>query len=490
MSKCGKVVYLDNNSTTLQCDASKKVHTQWLSCYNPNSDSKIAKPAKLLIEKSCDAILHHCGVSDATHICIFNSGASEGNCYIIRACVKAYKKKLAEKASRLKPHVVIGSTEHSSSMECVKDLVEEGEIDVTYVPTTMYGNILAEDLEACIRVNTCLVSIMAANNEIPIINNITELSAVAHKRRVPFHCDTVQLFGKIKINVEKHGIDCLTASAHKFYGPKGVGIMVISRALIEGYQLTGQINGHNNFGHLRAGTENVPGIAATLAALQWCFREREKKNKKLLSLRNTLLSKLEDYFNFGDYANYLDGAPMKETNDTNDVTGGKKVTKKRLTEYNPDSKKDSDTKKDSTKKRVVKVDDEEQVEGVPDKKRPKNPEIELLSLGPPKDATSFILMNTVLLSVCKPHGKSFCNVKLKHFLDSKGIIVSIGSACLTDSPKASHVLDAIGAPNVVKRGVIRISMSDHTTMRDINVFVAALREGIDKQLKEDHSMKI
>ena len=506
-AKCSKITYLDNNSTTLQCDASKKVHMQWLECYNPNSDSKIAKPAKQLIEKSCDAILHHCGVSDATHVCIFNSGASEGNCYIIRACVKAYKKKLAERSSHLKPHVILSAVEHSCSMECVKDLLEEGEIDVSYAPVSIYGNVLPEDLEAIIKPNTCLISIMAANNEIPIINNITELSTIAHKYRIPFHSDCVQLFGKIRINVNKHGIDCLTASAHKFYGPKGCGIMVLSKSLIEGYQLTAQINGHNNFGYLRAGTENVPGIAATLTALQWCFKDREKKNEKLLLLRNTLLEKLSDYFNFAEYESYVysDANGIKTTNTTNTtktstkeevVEGGKQKMKNNITDHNKLDHNKTDHKTSVKQKNTMttskELDEEEQIEGAPNKKKKyvKNPDIELVSLGPPSNAKSFILMNTILLAVCKNRGKSFCNVKLKQYLDTKNVIVSIGSACLTHSPKASYVLDAISAPPVIKRGVIRISFSDSTTMKELDNFVSAFREGIDKQLKEDHNMKI
>ena len=108
-------------------------------------------------------------------------------------------------------------------------------------------------------------------------------------------------------------------------------------------------------------------------------------------------------------------------------------------------------------------------------------DIELISLGPPEDKKGFILPNTVLLSIAKNRGKPFCNVELKKFLDSKNFVISIGSACLTKSDKASHVLTAIGAPPVIKRGVIRISFGDNNTIEEINKFVKALQQAIDKQ---------
>ena len=103
---CPNPVYFDNNATTLICAPAKKVHTEWLSCYNASSDSRIAKPAKALLEKAQDAILAHCGVSIATHTALFTSGATESNCLIIKSCVKSYRKKLLEKGSELRPHVI------------------------------------------------------------------------------------------------------------------------------------------------------------------------------------------------------------------------------------------------------------------------------------------------------------------------------------------------------------------------------------------------
>ena len=417
---CPNPVYFDNNATTLICQPAKKVHTEWLSCYNASSDSKIAKPAKALLEKAQDVILAHCGVSSATHTALFTSGATESNCLIIKSCVKAYKKKLIEKGSELKPHVIASELEHHSIRECLADLEESGDIEVTLVEPTIYGNVLADDVEKSIRPNTCLITVMFANNEVPVINNIEDIGATAHKHRIPLHSDCVQIFGKYKIDVKKNNIDALSASAHKFYGPKGVGVLIIDNNLIEGYGLTAEIHGSQQHG-LRGGTENIAGIASMMVALKTAFQNRKSKNQRLFKLRDTLLSKLAKVYKIANYSDYLD---------------------------------DSKTDKEDN---------------------------ELISLGPPEDKKGFILPNTVLLSIAKNRGKPFGNVELKKFLDSKNFVVSIGSACLTKSDKASHVLTAIGAPPVIKRGVIRISFGDNNTIEEINKFVKALQQAIDKQ---------
>lgn len=418
-------IYFDNNASTKDvCEPAKKAVLEWLSCYNPSSDSKMAKPVKQLIESSCDYVLQHCNVSSATHTAIFTSGATESNCLMVRACVKAYKKTLLEKDSTLRPHIIISAMEHHSIIECAKDLEETGEVDVDYVYPTMYGNILAEDVEKLIKPNTCLICVMAANNEVPVISDIKSIGEIAHKHKVPLHSDCVQVFGKYPIDIVKNNIDSLSASGHKLYAPKGIGILVVNNILIEGYNLTGEINGSQQHG-LRGGTENISGIASFVAALKNTFISREKKNRKLFKLRDYCLEKLKQCFDFAEYESYY---------------GVENITEK--------------------------------------------PDLELISLGPPQDKKRYLLPNTVLLAICKNKGKPFCNIELKKYLDSKGIVVSIGSACLTKSDKASHVLSAIDAPPVVKRGVIRISFGDKNTTQEVNQFVKILEKGILQQCKD------
>jgi cysteine desulfurase len=416
---CPKPIYFDNNATTLICIPAKKVHNEWLSCYNASSDSKIAKPAKKLLEKATDTILAHCNVSSATHTIVFTSGATESNCFIIKACVKAYKRKLIERSSALRPHIITSAMEHHSIIECINDLVECGEIDVSYVQPTIYGNILPEDVEKEIKPNTCLISIMFANNEVPVINNVEEIGSIAHKNRIPMHSDCVQIFGKYKIDVNKNNIDALSATAHKFYGPKGVGLLILNNKLIEGYGLTAEISGSQQHG-LRGGTENIAGIASMVVALKAAFVNRKIKNQRLFKLRDVMLEKLSKHFKIGIFADYID-----------------------------------DTKE--------------------------HPDLEIVSLGPPEDQKGFILPNTLLISVAKNKGKPFCNIELKRMLDAKNCVVSIGSACLTKSDKASHTLTAIGAPPVIKRGVIRISFSDSNTIEEVGKFIVILKQCIEKQ---------
>jgi len=419
---CADAVYFDNNGTTLINDAAKKEYMKWISCYNVSTSSRLAKPAKKLLDNVTDYILGHCGVSTATHTAVFTSGGTESNCLIIRSCVKAYKKKLAERGSDLLPHIILSALEHPSIIKCVKDLTESGDIDATHVNPTIYGNILPADVEKEIKPNTCLISIMYANNEIPVINNIREIGAIAHSRRIPMHSDCVQIFGKYPINVKKNNIDALSASAHKFYGPKGVGVLIISNTLIEGYGLTGEINGSQQ-NELRGGTENIAGIASMAVAMKTVFNKRKQKNTKLYNMRLRLLEKLAKHFEFNDFSNYV---------------------------YNDSYAEDK-------------------------------PDLELVSIGPPAEKEAFILPNTVLLAICKNKGRPFCNVDLKNYLDKKGFVVSIGSACSTSSSKASHVMDSVGASDVIKRGVIRISFGDHNTMREVDKFVAELTRGINAQ---------
>jgi cysteine desulfurase len=421
---CPNPIYLDNNGTTIICPPAKKIYIDWLGCYNASSDSKIAKPAKALIEKASDYILAHCNVSSATHTVIFTSGATESNCFILRSCVKAYKKKMLERGSILKPHIISSKMEHHSIIECLNDLEETGDVEVTFVTPTIYGNILAEDVEKEIKTGqTCLISIMFANNEVPVINNIEEIGAVAHKNRIPLHSDCVQIFGKYKIDMVKNNIDAISATAHKFYGPKGTGILIISNKLIEGYGLTAEISGTQQH-NLRGGTENVAGIASLSSALKWDFANRKTKNTKLFKLREYTLEKLKKIYHFGEFADYVNGTSSDNSN---------------------------------------------------------RPPLELVSLGPPEDKPGFILPNTILLSIVKNKGKPLCNIDLKKALDDKNCIVSIGSACLTKSDKSSHTLSAIGAPPVIKRGVIRISFGDYNVKSDVDKFIKILVECINKQ---------
>lgn len=415
------LIYFDNNGTTLICPAAVAAVNKWLSCYNASADSFVSQPAKRLIEDCGHSILDHCGVNSAAYTCVFTSGATESNCFIIRACVKAMRKKLVENGLTMLPHVIISQIEHSSVIECVEDLVTEGCLEADYVRPTIFGNIMDADVEALIKPTTCLISVMYANNEIPVINDLQAIVRVAHKHKIPVHSDAVQIFGKYRLDLHETPIDAVSFSSHKFYGPKGIGALLLSNQLISGYKLTAEINGHQQHG-LRGGTENVPMIAGMTAALHSTFKRRKEKNTHLFDLRNKFLEKMAKLLPVVDYAEFLN----KRENDVDN-------------------------------------------------------NVEIVIMGPPIDLPEWILPNTLLISVCKYRGRPFCNVQLKQYLDKHGVVVSIGSACNTKSDKASHVLYAIGAPPVIRRGVLRVSFGDHNTKKEVDRCIKVMFDGIMKQ---------
>lgn len=212
---------------------------------------------------------------------------------------------------------------------------------------------------------------------------------------------------------------------------------MINNDLVSGYDLQGQISGTQEFG-LRGGTENVAAIAGSIAAMKYAFTNRATKNAKLCTQREYILGKLRARFPTKTYRAYLapvvaDAPPSKAKED--------KVS---LIFLGPDCKT---TKADSS-------------------------------------ATSLprVLPNTILLSVVKADGSTpFCNVRLKGALEKNHVVISIGSACNTASPDASHVLDAIHAPDAIKRGVIRISFCDTTTKKELDAFIAAFTTAVNAQ---------
>jgi cysteine desulfurase len=415
-----KIVYLDNNGTTIICAEAADAYKKWIKCYNASSSSLVSKTAKQMIEASKKYMMKHCGVDPKKYTVIFTSGATESNCFIIRSTVEAYNK-----IRKIKPHLIISSIEHHSILECAKSVEEAGYAEVSKVEPNIYGCILSEDVEKLIKSNTCLISIMYANNETGAINNIPKIGELVHKYSLPLHTDAVQIFGKYPINIQKSNIDVLSASFHKLYGPKGIGLLIINNNLIEGYKLQGQICGSQQEG-LRGGTENLPAIASSIECMKVNFKNRKAKNTRLLKMRNYIIDEINNsgVIKIGDYATYIENPMSDPTSD------------------------------------------------------------EIVILGPPKDKQNFYLPNTLLMSVIKKKGKNFCNVKFKEELDAKGVVISIASACLTGSDKASHVLAAIDAPHIVKRGALRISMGDYNTLEEIKIFLKKFLDLLKIHLKK------
>ena len=190
--------------------------------------------------------------------------------------------------SKNKKHIITTKIEHNAILNTCKTLEEEG-IEVTYLNVDKEGKINLQELENAIKDSTILISVMTANNEIGTIQPITEIGKIARKHKIPFHTDAVQAIGNIKIDVEEMNIDLLSMSAHKFYGPKGVGALYV-REGIDFKEI--QDGGHQENGK-RAGTENVAGIVGMGKAIELAYENIEEYNTKLIELREYCIEELQ-----------------------------------------------------------------------------------------------------------------------------------------------------------------------------------------------------
>jgi len=210
---------------------------------------------------------------------IFTSGATESDNLAIKGVVEFYKDK--------GNHIITCVTEHKAVLDSCKALERAGKATVTYLPVDKYGMIDPEDVRKAITDKTVLITIMAANNEIGTIHPIAEIGRIAKEKGVLFHCDATQGVGKIPIDVEKAGIDLLSASAHKIYGPKGVGVLYV-RSKGPRVRLTPIIDGGGHERGLRSGTLNVTGIVGFGTACEIAGREMEQEAAHLRNLRDKL----------------------------------------------------------------------------------------------------------------------------------------------------------------------------------------------------------
>jgi cysteine desulfurase len=427
-------IYLDNNATTRVCDEATRLMTDWIqSCSNISSSNKLGLAGRDLVDKARAEVDRLCSLKGHYHI-LFTSGASESNCTVLHMVVDAWHKNVGTR-----PHIVSTSIEHKSILESLHQLSEAKRADVTLVEPNMYGIVDPADVEAAIKKNTALVTVMFANNELGSIQMVRKIGAIAHRHQVPFHTDAVQIFGKIAIDIPSFNIDALSMSFHKLYGPPGMGLLILRKTFVDGYKLQGQISGSQQAG-LRGGTENLPGIAGATGALISNFRKRREKNARLEQLRALMLELLTCKNPWGyllplvEYAEFYD-----------DASGGaaKKVEPRRLPMHIRTAKRGK----------------------------------ALCILGP-GEKNSY-LPNTLLMSVVD-YDKDFCNVKFKKMLETQGVIVSIGSACNTASKNASHVLTAVGAPPIIKRGVLRVSLGDLNTQTDIRNFARIFLQSVQQ----------
>ena len=270
-----RFIYLDHAATTAVSPAVlDKMMPYFSKEYgNPSSVYSIARAAKRAIDEARAVVAASLGARE--NEIYFTGSGSEADNWAIKGAAAA----LANINN--KRHIITSSIEHHAVLDACKALEKQG-FRVTYLPVDEYGIVSTENLSAAMREDTGLVSIMAANNEIGTIQPIKELAAIAKSGGALFHTDAVQAAGAVRLDVSELGVDMLNISAHKFYGPKGVGVLYIK----SGTRVEKFVHGGAQEHGRRAGTENVAGIAGLAEALRIAVADMETNNAKLISLRD------------------------------------------------------------------------------------------------------------------------------------------------------------------------------------------------------------
>lgn len=269
------MIYLDNAATTKICDKSVAAMEPYLNEMfgNPSGIYNIAKISRNIVEEARHNIAKALNCSPDN--IFFTSGGTESDNWAL------------EDAKRRGEHIITSKIEHHAILNKCNQLEEEG-IQITYMDVDRYGMVSPKEIEKNIKSGTSLISVMFANNEIGTIEPIREIGRIAKKNNVIFHTDAVQAFGHVPIDVKEMNVDMLSASSHKFHGPKGVGFLYIKNPekvhpLIYG---GGQEKGK------RSGTENVIGIAGMNAAVEEAVKNMKKRLKRETEMRNYVINRV------------------------------------------------------------------------------------------------------------------------------------------------------------------------------------------------------
>jgi cysteine desulfurase len=281
-------IYLDNHATTRVDPRVVEAMLPFFTETHGNAGSvnhSFGWEAKAAVDAARESIAAAIG-AEAREI-VFTSGATESNNLAIRG--------LADRQRRKGNHIVSVTTEHKAVLDPLKRLARRG-FEVTLLEVEQHGSPRAGWLDPqkvadAIRDDTLLVSVMLANNEIGIIQPIAEIAANCQERGVPLHCDATQAVGKIPVDVQQLGVDLLSFTAHKIYGPKGIGALYVRRAG-GGVRLEPQIDGGGQEIGLRSGTLNVPGIVGFAKALELCLTDLPADMNRLEILRARLFDGL------------------------------------------------------------------------------------------------------------------------------------------------------------------------------------------------------
>ena len=379
-----KQVYLDNAATTpVRLEVEVAMRPYFCEKYgNPSGAYQMSSENRGMIENVREQIAKTLNAS-AEEI-YFTSGGTESDNWAIKAAAQMLKEKGR--------HIITSKIEHHAILNSCAYLEKQG-FEVTYLDVDEWGSIRLDVLEKAIRKDTILISVMYANNEVGTIQKIAQIGKIAEKNDILFHTDAVQAYGQLLIDVKKENIDLLSASAHKFNGPKGVGFLYIRKKIL----LPEYIHGGKQERDHRAGTENVPGIAGMGKAAEIAFTTREYREKEIQQLRDYLIRRLQR------------GIPYCRLNGslTNRLPGNCNIS------------------------------------------------------------FQFIEGNELLL-----------------LLDEKNICASAASACSTGDTSPSHVLTAMGIPEKLARGTLRLTIGYQNTQEEIDYTVQCIKEAVEKLLNE------
>lgn len=280
-----KYVYMDNAATTpVKEEVLKEMLPYFTEKFgNASSIYRLGRESKKVIEESREKVAKIFG-ADSREI-FFTGGGSEADNWAIKGIAYANKSK--------GNHIITSKIEHHAVLHVCEYLEKEG-FEVTYLDVDEYGMINIDDLKAAITDKTILITIMFANNEIGTIQPLKEIGQIARENGVYFHTDAVQAVGNVKIDVNDLNIDLMSLSAHKFYGPKGVGALYIKK----GVKINPHIHGGAQERKRRAGTENIANIVGLSKALEIAYDNLEEHNRKLTDLRNKMINKIKDNISY------------------------------------------------------------------------------------------------------------------------------------------------------------------------------------------------
>ncbi len=268
-------VYLDHAATTpLHTEVFAAMKPYFTEHYgNPSSVYAIGREARKAVDEAREKVAAALGAEHQE--IIFTSGATESNNLAIRGTARALQHK--------GKHIITCAVEHHAVLDTCLALQKEG-FEVTVLPVDEYGLVSVKDLETALREQTILVTIMMANNEVGTVMPTAEIGRLCQERGIVFHTDAVQAIGKLPVDVNELHVDLLSLSAHKFYGPKGIGALYVRK----GTRLSSYHFGGAQERKIRPGTENVPGIVGLGKAIELATSQMEEKNKRIKALRDKL----------------------------------------------------------------------------------------------------------------------------------------------------------------------------------------------------------